>query len=268
MPELSNEAQLIIIVWALVQVVKELVGWLKSFTHDDAKAEATAANERQQWMTMQQQMLTTVLEANSSRYQQFTSDVLQRFDGVVDQIQTNFTTALESLVEQISSQMAPVTQQRDHKLNLMHADIKAVPSEVWRLGEDPLKALRGDIAAIPGKVWQEPYDSLIDALLTALKTESEAEQKRNAGAYQSLQYELEQLKRRDENYKKGVAEQLTAIIRSLDELNAHREGSQTPIVIGQGRIEGREVPERTASERAMPSTTKSEQEQTEQENQP
>lgn len=267
MPDIPNEIALVA-VWGLVQVIQKLLDVFGAWLHGDAKADAAAAAERNQWMAMQQQMLTTVLDANSSRYQQFTNDVFQRFDGVVEQIQTNFTTALESLVDQISGQMAPVTKQRDHKLDLMHADIKAVPSEVWRLGEDPLKALRGDIAAIPGKVWQEPYDSLIDALLTALKTESEAEQKRNAGAYQSLQYELEQLKRRDENYKKGVAEQLTAIIRSLDDLNAHREGRQKPIVIGQGSIEGRETIERAVSERATPSTTKSEQEQTEQENNP
>ena len=124
MPEIPNEIALVII-WGMVQILQKMMDVFGKWQRSDAKADAAAAAERNQWMAMQQQMLTTVLDANSSRYQQFTNDVFQRFDGVVEQIQTNFTTALESLVEQISDQMTPVTKQRDHKLDLMHADIKA-----------------------------------------------------------------------------------------------------------------------------------------------
>lgn len=140
MPELSSEAQLVVI-YALAQVILRLIDWFRGYTKDDAKADQTAAHERQQWMAMQKMMLETVLNDQHTKYAELVRDIQRRFDSVVTQVQENFRTALKELVGQVTVQMAPVLQLREQKLDAIHADVKIVPAEVWRLGDPRLTGL-------------------------------------------------------------------------------------------------------------------------------
>lgn len=226
MPEIPNEIALVAI-WGLVQIIQQIIGLWRGTAKDDAEADANAARERQQWMQMQRQMLETVLASNSTRYQAFTDKVVTRFDDVVEQIQTNFDTALTALVQQITTTMMPITEQREQKLEQMHSDIKTVPGEVWRLGDPKLAGLQGSIRAdleplIAGL--REAFDDGFKRIEDGVQARLESMGEQISPALRAMiQQELNQYHRKTQQQIDNVMLLLTALREDME----HRERSDS-----------------------------------------
>lgn len=125
-----------IIIYALVQVIQQLVKLFGTWRQSDDDADQAASAERQLWMEMQRLMLNTVLEDQRAKYAAF-----------VSQVQANFKAGMAELTETIAAHMQSVTDARDARLDQIETAIGQVPGAVWEMSDKHLDQVVRDLRA-------------------------------------------------------------------------------------------------------------------------
>jgi len=170
MPEIPDSIALVII-WGLVQVINRGLDLFADWRKDDAQADAVGAAREAQLMKLVQTMLDNVLSAQHTRYTEFVQQVQASSEKMAKSIQGTFTNALTELVDQMSIRMSAVTDQRNAKLDTIHADVLGVPARVQADAEPQCVAVRAVVTKAVGDLGADLKRELQQTMKTQLTAE-------------------------------------------------------------------------------------------------
>lgn len=175
------------------------------------------AAERQQFMAMVEGILTRQAETNADTTRQIVAQMRVEFQATMTEWQRNFNLALDRWTTATQDRMTQVTADRTRTLETMHADIKTVPLETWRLGDPILEALRQSLITY--------IDQTADRIIAKIDPRAEI-------AQQVVRDELERAKL---DFAQGCAgtlrrlDEIGEVVRKLEErTNGPEAGESSP----------------------------------------
>lgn len=234
---MSSGEQLTVALVALY-IVKQLIEWLFSFTRgqqkqdavdkaERARQEAVEAAERGRWMSM----LETILEKEHGKFSELASTFKDGLDNTVLTMQSNFTAALEQTIARMEDRMTPVTAARIAKENLMHEDIKTIPSETLRLlGQEFVKQTETVRLAVEtaSKSHQEVIREAVTSALKPMLEQIEGKLDQMPGADVSRQMIRDEVGSLQQQLVEQVAVQISPLFDKLSEIAATLDKLQPP----------------------------------------
>ncbi len=176
-------------------------------------------------------LFENILNRQFGKFEELTGTIQAGMADVVQQLQDNFTTSLERLVERVDGRVSAVTTARDAKLELMHADLKTVPAEVRRVLAEDLVAQTTAIQAAIGATSESHQETIREAVTQALQPyldqlEEKLDQMPGTEATRRMMRdEVEKLHRR---LIEQVSEQTTPVLDKLNEIAAALDRLQPP----------------------------------------
>lgn len=105
----------------------------ESEAEERARQEAAENKERERWMELVQKMLDTTLDSQNQKFGTLAEGWTASLREMQQAMQQAQEKALEALVQSMSERMAPITDERRAKLNLIEEQLKVVPAETIRL---------------------------------------------------------------------------------------------------------------------------------------